>query len=546
MIFSGLRLTHGGLGDARLVNYILEHGYRWVMQRPSHESFWDVPVLYPYPHVSAFTEVMLGVGPYYWIWRWLGCAADTAFQLWILTVWSLNYAAAYFMLRSCVQAGAISAAFGACLMSFGSVLQIQLGHPQMIPLFYVALAIAALPRILGAADAPRGALRQRAWIAVFFTCAVLQAYACFYLFFFFGLFCALALLWSLAFEDVRGQILAAARKHWLTVSVCLLLASCALGVLARHYLITASEVGMRPYSVNLIPRWHSWLMMGPRNYLYGWVYALPFVPPPNPNHSTGVGLVTMVVCLTALLRRRHSPWIRVLLLAAGSLIVISTVVGDFSLWKVIHECVPGGKAIRAVGRIGIVLLVPAAVGLTLYLERLRSGRRMALFAVVALICLAEQPHRHGWIDKQIVRDHVRAIAARVDRNSQAFFMVRTGPADYRFVADDANWVQLATDVPTINGRYGNFPPNWGLREAQDAPVKSDADRAAVREALHAWVEGNDLDAQRVQIIEYEGLCVRRNQKATGTRESGPSPLPPPGTPRTASRPSAHEHGAHGQ
>jgi len=541
MLFSGLRLTHGGLGDGRLINYTLEHGYRWVMQRPSHESFWDVPVLYPFPNVSAFTEVLLGVGPFYWIWRWLGFAADTAFQLWIITVWSLNYAAAYFMLRSCVQARAISASFGACLLSFGSALQVQFGHPQLIPLFYAALAIAALPRILGAAGAATGAGRQRAWIAVFFACVVLQAYACFYLFFFFGLFCALALLWSLAFKDARGRIFAATRKHWLTVSVCALLAVCALDVLAQHYLVTASDAGVRPYAMRLIPRWYSWLLMGHNSYAYGWLYALPFVPPSNPNHANGLGLVTLVVCLTALLRHRRSPAVRVLLLAAASVIVMSTVVGDFSLWGFVHAYVPGGKAIRAAGRIGIVLLVPAAIGLTLHLERLRSRRRMVLFAVVALICLAEQPHRHGWIEKQMVREHVRAIAARVDRNSQAFFIVCTGPADYRYVADDAHWVQLATDVPTINGRYGNFPPKWGLREAQNAPVRSDADRAAVREALLAWVERNDLDARRVQIIEYEGLRVPGKEKAIGRRESRPSPSPRRRAPRTATRPSAHSH-----
>lgn len=321
----------------------------------------------------------------------------------------------------------------------------------------------------------------------------------------------------------------------MTVSACALLAFCALGEFAQHYLATASEVGVRPYGTRLIPRWHSWVLMGHNNYMYGWVYDLPFVPPSNPNHSNGLGLVTLAVCLTALLRHRRSPAVRVLLLAAGSVIVMSTVVGHFSLWRVVYDCVPGGKAIRAVGRVGIVLLVPAAIGLTLHLERLRTNRRMVLFAVVALVCLAEQPHRRGWIEKQTVRDHVQAIAARVDPDSEAFFMCCTGPANYRYVPDDAHWVQLASDVPTINGRYGNWPPKWGLRKAQELPVTDDADRAAVREALLAWIEAHNLDARRVQIIEYEGLRVRRDRQVAGSQENR---LPPERrTPRTASRPS---------
>jgi hypothetical protein len=512
MISSRLHRTHGGLGDARLVNYLLEHGYRWVMQYPGHENFWDAPVYYPYPNVSAFTEVMLGVGPFYWTWRWLGFAADTSFQLWLLTVWALNFAASYWMLRCCLQAGALSTSCGAYLISFASVLQVQFGHPQMLPLFYVALAVAALCRIFAATDGPTGPRRRRLWIAVFFTCVALQAYSCLYTFFFFGLFCGLVLLGSLAIRESRKRILAVAVKHWPVVSLCLVLTVCLLAVLGQRYLITAAEIGVRPYRVRLIPRWYSWLLVPPGNYLYGWVYSLPSISAPNPNHAIGLGFVTAAFSLIGLWHHRRSAWIRVLLWASAGLIVLATVVGDVSLWKLVYACVPGGKAVRAVGRIGIVMLLPAAVGLTLYFERLRSRGRTALLALVVLVCFAEQLHRHRWIEKQVLRDHVEAIAARVDPDSQAFFLVRTAPEDYRFVADDAIWVELASGVPTINGRHGNFPPNWGLREAQDNPVRTNADRAQVRAALRAWVEANHLDAARVQLIEYRGLPVPQHQK----------------------------------
>lgn len=512
MIFSGLRTTHGGLGDARLVNYILEHGYLWVMQYPGHQSFWNVPVFYPYPNVSAFTEAMLGVGPFYWIWRWLGFAADTSFQLWLLTVWSLNFAASYWMLRCCLRARALTASCGAYLMSFASVLQAQFGHPQMLPLFYVAVAVAALSRIFAANHDPAGARRQRVWIAVFFACAVLQAYSCLYTFFFFGLFCGLTLLWSLLLKETRGRIVAVVAGQWPVLAIFLLLSVCALAVLAQPYLITAANVGVRRYSTNLIPRWYSWLMMSPGNCLYAWMHSIPGIPAANPEYSVGLGFFTLAVYLVGLWHHRRSAPITVLLLATASLIVLSTLAGDSSLWKYVYTYVPGGKAIRAVGRVGIVLLVPASLGLTLCLERLRSRGRTAVLTLVVLICFAEQLHWHGWIEKQVLRDHVDAIASRIDRDSQAFFLVRTAPEDYRFVADDALWVELASGVPTINGRYGNRPPNWGLQELQDNPVRSDADRENVRAALRAWATTNRLDAARVQLIEYEGLPVPEEQK----------------------------------
>ncbi len=45
------------------------------------------------------SDVLIGVGPFYWVWRSLGFEPDTSFLFWNLTVWSLNYIAAFVLLR---------------------------------------------------------------------------------------------------------------------------------------------------------------------------------------------------------------------------------------------------------------------------------------------------------------------------------------------------------------------------------------------------------------------------------------------------------------
>ena len=506
MIVSALGKVQTSLSDGRLVNYTLEHGYRWLTQQSGHEHFWNVPLFYPYPNVSAFTEVVLGVGPFYWIWRAVGCAPDTAFQLWLLTIWSLNFLVAFLLLRRCFRVGALAASCGAFLVAFGNVQQLHLALPQETPLFYVLLAVIALFGMFDFSSPASSAGRRRGWVAVFFAALTLQLYSCIYSFFFFGLLLALAGAWSLVLADSRRRVMTLLKEHWATLLLCTVLTGAAMGWLAQHYGITAENIGVRPYMAHNVPRWPSWLLTGPGNLIWGWLQTEgPFTAMNRPVHFNGVGLLTTVVCLGGLFAaRRHLP-IQILLLASGTTILLATMFGSFSFWEYIHAYVPGAAAIRVVGRVAIVLVLPAGIGLALAFEGLHRRRRHGLLAALALLCLAEQQQPWSWVLKREVRDHVREIARQVPADAEAFFLSYTEPRGYRYVGDDAAWVQLETGVPTINGRYGNFPPRWNLRDAQEKRLRNDGDRRRHRKALDAWIEENGLDPSRVAWIEFEGL-----------------------------------------
>ena len=60
VVMSGLELTFAGLDDPRLVNFILEHGYRWLLGYPAHADFWSPPVYYPHTNISAYSDVLIG------------------------------------------------------------------------------------------------------------------------------------------------------------------------------------------------------------------------------------------------------------------------------------------------------------------------------------------------------------------------------------------------------------------------------------------------------------------------------------------------------
>lgn len=86
----------GDFGDARFNNYILEHGHLFITGKV--DKYWDAPFMYPYPNVIAFSDNLLGTVPIYSTFRLLGKDRETAFQLWLLTLFVLNFICCYWVL----------------------------------------------------------------------------------------------------------------------------------------------------------------------------------------------------------------------------------------------------------------------------------------------------------------------------------------------------------------------------------------------------------------------------------------------------------------
>ena len=498
VILSGLEVTFAGLGDPRLVNFTLEHGYRWLLGHAAHADFWSPPIFYPHSNVSAYTDVLIGVGPFYWVWRSLGFEPDTAFLFWNLTVWSLNYIAVYVLLRRHFRVGVFGATMGSLLFAFGAPRTLNLAHAQLVPNFYAVIVIMAVFRIFGART---NLSQRRVSIAAGGLGFVLQAYTAFYPFYFLALALGLSGVWALVVPESRSFVLKRVRDNWFFGLATVVVSALLVWPLAAHYLQAQSELGVAWYPAANVPRPVSWLLMGPRNSLYGWLQAAdgPYAQLSRPFHSNGIGFVTLLTGLVGLWWGRRRLSVRLTFLVVLSIFVLSvTFPGGFSLWRFAHEYLPGASALRATGRIAMVLLLLGAVGIAFFYDRLASRRRFLAVGALLLICGLEQWNRTAWIAVSQSRERISAVAARVDPQCRAFLLVSRGGQPDRFVHDDAAWVSLATGIPTVNGRYGHSPPNWPLR---DVHIDADDDEPRIRAALGHWLRLYGMEAERVCLVE---------------------------------------------
>jgi hypothetical protein len=498
---SGFRSVQGDLGDSRLVNFTLEHSYRWLNGMPLAEDLWSPPLYYPTLNAATYTDPMLGVAPLYWPWRWLGCHPHTAYQCWMLICWSLNFFCFYLLLRKGFRTSPVAASAGAFLFAFASPRLANVVHQQLVVQFYLVVALLAAIAALRADRRERTQDRAGLWIGAFCASLVLQLYTAFYPFFFFllGLMAALAV--AMFTRNGRSTLRRFARHHVgpLTVSVLAALGA-ALPLLMRYY-STAEEVGLRSYNLDRLPHTLSWFLMGGSNWLYGWIHAFPSMAWAQlSRHHNGVGAVTTTLALFGLWHVRRNRVVQLILAAlAGLFLLTLRMPGDWSLWEFVRSTVPGAAGIRAVSRVAMMLLFPAAIGLAVFFDRLVGRRRFLIAGALFGLVVAEQIHQPLIFDKELAERRVAAIAGEVPRDARAFLLVNTGRRVDQYVHDDAAWVSIASGIPTINGRYGNRPRGWRLRQVLARDQRS---RDRIKRQLKSWIRRQNLAQDRVAWIEF--------------------------------------------
>jgi hypothetical protein len=186
-----------------------------------------------------------------------------------------------------------------------------------------------------------------------------------------------------------------------------------------------------------------------------------------------------------------------LLSAAGFGLALMMVFGESgSAWHLIYTRVPGANALLFVSRVGLMMLIPWAIGFGLCLDALIAQRRPFVALSLGAICLAEQGVPTLSFDKQQNREFVAALAKRIDKDADAFYYSpRNSPYPSWKANLDAMWAGLESGVPTINGYSGGTPVGW--RPLEDSNVIGPDDLQSLEKALHEWKKNYGRTVGRV-------------------------------------------------
>lgn len=489
-LLRGFEAVQTDVGDTRLGLFILEHSFRWLQGLPLHASYWDPPFFYPAKNVAAYSETLLSVAPYYWMWRAMGAGEYTALQLWMISVSTLNFVAAFVLFRCALKMSQLSASLGAFFFAFANLRASQLNHHQLVSQFYAVAAVFALLKVFNP-QTPAQSKRARLWILTFAVFSVCHIYGGFYSGWFFAFGLCFLFAFALFESRLRARLWELMRYQTATLVGVALLSALALYPMASHYLNASHQVGMRDMrqAAGMVPRIASWFYMGPQNWLYGELFSLSIFQSllAEHEHRIGLGYLTSVISFGALVYHRHRLGVRTLLWATLALVGCATWFPfDLSLWPSVFHTVPGANALRAVARIGLMLLFPASLGMAVFVQQFEQHRARVVGTLIVVACVLEQGQSTEAFRKSISQQEVSRLAAMIQADCEAFYVSPRQPtSSWEVPHVDAMLTTLTIGKPTVNGYSGNHPPHWYLWRAS---IFSTQHEEQLYNALKHWTK----------------------------------------------------------
>jgi hypothetical protein len=528
LFLSGFTDTQGG-GDSVLANYLLEHDWRWLTRQPLDAHLFTPPIFFPQPGTLAYSDLYLGLLPFYAPWRAIGASPQTAFQLWMITVSSLNFLAAYLLLRLLLKTGALASGIGAVLFAFGSPRLMQIGHPAMLEGFYVVGAMAGLWILFR--EPPEALTSRRVWTAglLLVLSAVAQFYSAFYYAWFMAFCGATALLFALLVPSLRHPLLAFARRWWLVALGCTGIGLLLVAPAALPYYLTGKQLGLHPYAAvaTFLPGPLSWFAQGPEHWLYGPLNSRLGI---DQNYGgqekfLGIGFITTALVVGAFLKFHRKPVIRIWMFTSAVAIITSLTWEGFSLWRFVYLVFPGAQAVRAISRFGLFLLLPASMGLALSIEWLSERRGPALAMLCIVVAFIEQAgvyNQPAIYTKQQVQASADAVTHALVPECQTFlFSWITGATSDPWMHLIGMWAGLSSNLPALNGYSGQVPRPWPF---QSVGIANRFDRVRLYDGIRSWMLnhpreiGNvcwvtpgtsQADVIRREDLQIEAFTIRR-------------------------------------
>ena len=465
---SGFALVQTDAGDTLLNHYVLEHSWLWLTGAANHRDLWSPPFFAPAQGVLAYSENLLGSAPLYWAWRAF-LPPVPAFGCWMLAAAALDFAACLVALRR-FRVDFRLAALGAYVFAFGMAHTVQLGHQQLLARWMTPLALVAWWRFTRRPQPGRLAVAL-AWTAW-------QMLACVYMGWFLCLSLALFVPALGLARTARRRLGAFVRRSWWSA---LLLGATWAGVLLPVLgpYIAVNRGHHRPWSecAGYLPEPADWMRGAPGGVWDG--VGLTGVPASVLSGEFWLfcGFTPLFLCVVGVCAGLRGRWsnptakrpthdTRVAVAAAFAAIVLFLAVSDWGVrpWRVVFEILPGAKAIRAPGRIFVVvyLLGTLAGGLALTRRARFWTPRVRSVVFGALLCGGVLEQWRGELPS-FPADSAYGVADELAAQLAGSRLAWVEPAEGRAGHTHelvAMWAGLKAGVPVVNGYSGRVPAGY--------------------------------------------------------------------------------------
>jgi hypothetical protein len=464
------RAIPGNMGDARFNNVILEHLFLWFSG--VEPSLWSPGFFFPYPGTLSFSDNHFGTGAVYILMRLLGLDPEQAFIGWYTVAAPLNYLCCYYALRK-LGLSAKGGAVGAFIFAFAFNVAARHGHAQLAYRFAIPLAMLAWHRLV-----EQGHIKKLAlvffWLTVQFYCSIYLGY--FLLLLLIATFVAQLLICRLlpSSQNPFRALWACAKslKSSTSISSILLMAGCvvALLVLLYPYMHYSRLYGFHrdyPEIEGMLPRPTSYILAD-ASYLWGRFATHITGIPVRWEHQMFFGLATCVLGTIGVIRRPSALNLSALI-ALFLLIALTLDIRGHSLYAFVYQ-LPLANAVRAITRIGLVMIFPVAVLAGSGVDWLTSPslkgqfkKRLVAMLLIAFALVEYTAYYTESLPLKDLRERYAALMSHVPphlADDAIIYVPLKQDEPYYFTELDGVRLAQTLHRNTVNGYSGNAPTGF--------------------------------------------------------------------------------------
>lgn len=482
----GNDLLIGSRGDGRLTNMLTEHWWRFFQGK---EQFSELLMFYPVKGVVGYTDMLLGHGILYSIFRLLGCNMFVSYKFALLLMHSMGTTAMAYLLYRKLNLGMIWSIFGTIAFCFSDTLTRHIVHTQLIA---VSMLPVLLIFIIGFIRCFEVRKKRNIYACVCIFWFALLTYTAWYVAFFTGMFGLIYLLTCyIGAKLSNGDFLSAAKRlisvvkyDWIGYLVLLVVLYIPfvyvyLPVLQESSGYSYDTVSSYlPELIDLINVTESNLMLGSfmrllklgdRGYsgevtegfscillvLFFYMFLILRKINHKQNKNDNVWLkwemfvtknvfVTVLICICCIIR-------------LGS--------NGVSLWKIVYLCIPGAKSIRVVARFLLWLSFPIAVITAYCSDRyVNKGCKKTIAGIILTTLLFLFNINTIGIPSDWSLNKELAFLENVEsppESADCFYLIDSEKNEDPVIDQvDAFAIGSYYGVKTINGYSGQFPSGW--------------------------------------------------------------------------------------
>jgi len=470
-----LSFIPGDLRDGRLNNYFLEHGYKWISGQQN--SFWDAPFFYPAPQVMTFSDNHLGTVLIYSVFRVLNFDRETSYQLWMLSIFCLNYFSAIYILNK-MKFNIVGTTIGAYIFAFSLPITAQFGHDQLLPRFAIPIAIFYALKFCDTNDIK----------SLFILClsVVFQFYCAIYTGYFLTLAIALLIIFYVLVNFGSNAVIrvlwGSSKEFIIRLLVIIISIFALLPLMYPYYRRAVFSAGNSWEEIaTMLPRIQSYFL--PSDYTWTWSWLLPIrdTLPMSWEHHIYTGLLPSLAFIAIpilYIRYRYTISLKIESIVFLTILLITLLtinINGFTFYKSLY-CLPGINAIRGISRIILIELflfsILIASIVTFIYRKLEIISTLNKFVLIIsllfftifdqLIIISDNIH----YSKSEAQERSQYVVNKVlskDLNPKLFVYLPENSKDEAVVNTlDAMLAAQSLNIPTINGYSGHWPQDYHI------------------------------------------------------------------------------------